>query len=217
MEHARDALDKAMMARCVELSRIAIDKGEYPFGTVIAIGDQIAAEGINRAIRENDVSRHAEVIAIAKAQRLVGAADLRNYTLYTNVEPCAMCSFCIREARIGRVVYSLASPLMGGVSKWKILCDDEVSGRIPQVFGEVPEITGGVSTQDVWSAWSEWSPIAGYMLKRRGFLRDPCNSLNAPALRAQKPSLRRFFDELFERAGRFPARPAMPEGQNSDL
>ena len=25
-----------MMARCIELSRIAVGKGEYPFGTVIA-------------------------------------------------------------------------------------------------------------------------------------------------------------------------------------
>ncbi|MGA7011296.1 MAG: hypothetical protein WBZ16_02995, partial [Pseudolabrys sp.] len=31
------AIDKMMMARCIELSRIAVSKGEYPFGTVIAL------------------------------------------------------------------------------------------------------------------------------------------------------------------------------------
>jgi hypothetical protein len=36
MESSQKATDKAMMVRCVELSRIAVSKGEYPFGTVIA-------------------------------------------------------------------------------------------------------------------------------------------------------------------------------------
>ena len=35
-ESSRVSTDTAMMARCVELSRIAVGKGEYPFGTVIA-------------------------------------------------------------------------------------------------------------------------------------------------------------------------------------
>ena len=34
MESLRETTDTAMMARCIELSRIAVTKGEYPFGTV---------------------------------------------------------------------------------------------------------------------------------------------------------------------------------------
>jgi tRNA(adenine34) deaminase len=59
------------MARCIELSRIAVSKGEYPFGTVIALDGQIVAEGINSCIRDGDVSRHAEIIALSQAQRAV--------------------------------------------------------------------------------------------------------------------------------------------------
>jgi len=46
-----------MMARCVELSRIAVGKGEYPFGTVIARDGEILAEAINHTIRDGDVTR----------------------------------------------------------------------------------------------------------------------------------------------------------------
>jgi len=66
-DSARETTDHAMMLRCVELSRIAVAKGEYPFGTVIAHDGQIVAEAINRTIRQSDISRHAEIIALAAA------------------------------------------------------------------------------------------------------------------------------------------------------
>ena len=130
--------DEAMMVRCIELSRIAVGKGEYPVGTVIAYDGNIVAEAINRTVRQSDVSRHAEVIALSQAHKMVGREQLRHCTLYTNIEPCAMCSYCIREAWVGRVVYALGSPVMGGLSKWNILRDAEMSGRMPQIFGLSP-------------------------------------------------------------------------------
>jgi tRNA(adenine34) deaminase len=162
-----------MMARCIELSRIAIGKGEYPFGTVIALDGQIVAEAINHTVRDGDVTRHAEVIALSQAQKAIGREQLRHYTLYTNIEPCAMCSYCIREAWIGRVVYALSSPVMGGFSKWNILRDDEMSGRMPQIFAAVPELVSGVLVQEAQQAWRDWNPLAWQMIKLRGLLTEP--------------------------------------------
>src|ERR1700710_396951 len=106
---SQEAMDRAMMARCIELSRIAVSKGEYPFATVVVLEGQIVAEAINGTIRDDDVTRHAEVIALSAAQKAIGRHRLGRSTLYTNIEPCAMCSYCIREARVGRVAYSIAS------------------------------------------------------------------------------------------------------------
>src|ERR1700758_1727262 len=147
MDAFREKTDKVMMARCVELSRIAVTKGEYPFGTVIARDDKILAEAINHTVRDGDVTRHAEVIALSQAQRAIGREQLRHYTLYTNIEPCAMCSYCIREAWVGRVVSALASPVMGGMSKWNILRDNDMARRMPQIFAAVPEVVSGVLMQ----------------------------------------------------------------------
>ena len=165
--------DKAMMARCVELSRIAVGKTEYPFGTVIARDGQILAEAINHTVRDGDVTRHAEVIALSQAQKAIGREQLRHYTLYTNIEPCAMCAYCIREAWIGRVVYALSSPVMGGFSKWNILRDDDMSGRMPQIFANVPEVVSGVLAAEAQQAWRDWNPLAWQMIKLRGLLTDP--------------------------------------------
>ena len=162
------------MVRCIELSRFAAEKGEYPFGTVIACDGRIVAEAINCTIRQSDVTRHAEILALSKAQKTMGREQLRHCTLYTNIEPCAMCSYCVREAWIGRVVYALGSPVMGGVSKWNILRDGHMSDRMPQIFGPVPEIVSGVLVHETQQAWRDWNPVAWHMIKLRGLLSDPC-------------------------------------------
>jgi tRNA(adenine34) deaminase len=170
---SREAIDKAMMARCIELSRLAVREGEYPFATVIALDGEVVAEATNRTVRETDVSRHAEVIALSLARKTLGLDKLRRATLYSNIEPCAMCSYCIRETWVGRVVYAIGSPVMGGVSKWNILRDDRMSERMPQVFGAVPEVVSGVLYREAQQAWREWNPVAWELIKLRGLLTEP--------------------------------------------
>lgn len=172
-EAADETTDQAMMARCIALSRIASGKGEFPFGTVIALDGNIVAEAINRTIRDGDVTRHAEAIALSQAQKTIGRAELRRSTIYSIVEPCAMCSYCIRETAVSRVVYALGSPVMGGLSKWNILRDDGMSERMPQVFGAVPEVVSGVLFHEARQAWRDWNPVAWEMIKLRGLLIEP--------------------------------------------
>ncbi|HEY6255883.1 MAG TPA: nucleoside deaminase [Xanthobacteraceae bacterium] len=219
MDSLREKTDRAMMARCVELSRIAVTKGEYPFGTVIALDGKILAEAINHTVRDGDVTRHAEVIALSQAQKTIGREQLRHYTLYTNIEPCAMCSYCIREAWIGRVVFALSSPVMGGVSKWNILRDDDMSGRMPQIFAAVPEVVSGVLVGEAQQAWRDWSPLAWEMIKLRGLLTEPCpQGDHVHIAPAHRRSLMHRLQILIERIG--PSRtqtPAPDAPENSNL
>lgn len=200
--------DDAMMLRCIELSRIAVGKGEYPFGTVIAQDGKILAEAINRVVRQRDVTRHAEVVALSQVQQKISRDRLRHCTLYTNVEPCAMCSYCIREAGVGRVVYALGSPVMGGMSKWNILRDDEMSGRMPQVFGAVPEVVSGIRVLEAQQAWRDWNPVAWQMIKLRGLLTEPCAHDGRVHIRpAHDRSLWHVLQSLYERRGSARAKP----------
>jgi tRNA(adenine34) deaminase len=170
---AREVVDRRMMARCIELSRIGAAAGERPFGSLVARGAEILGESANRTECEGDVSRHAEIVAIAKARKHLGGARLADCTLYTNVEPCPMCAFCIREAGIGRVVFALGSPVMGGLSRWNVLRDDMLSDGIPFVFGAVPEVVSGVLAEEAGEAWREWNPLAWQVIKLRGLLVTP--------------------------------------------
>src|SRR6476469_8536509 len=140
----RSVFDVQMMRRCVELSAEAVRQRELPFACVICRDGEGVPDAISRGAHYRDVTRHAEILAISEAQRVLGRSDLSDCTIYSNVEPCPMCSFPIRETRIGRVVYAISSPMMGGFSKWNVLGDNEISNVMPEVFGEKPEVAAGV-------------------------------------------------------------------------
>jgi tRNA(adenine34) deaminase len=169
----RSIFDLQMMRRCVELSAEAVRQRELPFACVICRDGEIVAEAINRVAHDKDVTRHAEILAISEAQRVLGRSDLSDCTIYSNVEPCPMCSFPIRETRIGRVVYAISSPMMGGFSKWNVLGDNEISNVMPQVFGDAPEVAAGLQYREAAAVWRSWNPVFWLGIRFRGCLADP--------------------------------------------
>jgi tRNA(adenine34) deaminase len=133
--------DEQFIIRCIELAEANLDKGELPFGSVIAHGEQVVAEGASCVRGAADITAHAEITAMRAAQRkLHTTANFLDFTIYSNFEPCAMCSFAIRELKFGRVVFALSSPAMGGYTKWQILQDGDLSAH----FGAPPEVITGI-------------------------------------------------------------------------
>jgi tRNA(adenine34) deaminase len=193
----REEIDLQMMRRCLELSKIAARQGELPFASLIARNGKIVAEATNRVTRDCDVTRHAELLALSDAQRATGKKRLPDYTIYSNIEPCAMCSFPIREARISRVVFSIKSPLMGGYSRWNVLCDDGISNAMPEAFGDAPEILSGVLAREAEKVWRDWNPLVWTIIKKRGCFtaaEECCDKWHkAPG---QQSLLRRFLTSL---------------------
>ena len=167
-------IDLKMMERCVELSKTAGAHGEFPFASLVCNGEVVISEAINGAERDVDVTRHAELMAVSQAQRVVGRTDLSDCTLYSLVEPCAMCSFPIRETRISKVVFAIRSPLMGGFSKFGILQDAEMSTAMPEFFGDPPEVVGGVLVHEAERVWRSSNPLIWAVIRYRGcFGGDP--------------------------------------------
>jgi len=196
------------MAQCIALARASGAAGEYPYGAVISRGDQIVASSINRVTHDGDVTRHAEVVAISAAQKILRTISLDDCAIYVNAEPCAFCCYAIRESRIGRVVYGLQSPHMGGVSKWNVLADEDLSRAMPEVFAPPPEIVGGFMAREAEQALIDWNPLIARIIRERGlFGASPRVMTPTPMLPARRHSmsarlmswLRR---EVFDRFGR---------------
>jgi tRNA(adenine34) deaminase len=164
------ATDKTMMERCIGLSAKGIEQGEMPFAGLICRGADVLVEATNEVSRAGDITRHAEMVAISKAQQIFGRKDLSDCTLYSTVELCAMCAFAARETRIGRVVFAIKSPMMGGVSKWNVLRDTELSNAMPEVFGPVPEVVAGLMREEAEKVWQTWNPLIWAVIKYRGYL-----------------------------------------------
>ena len=163
-----EKIDHLMMTHCIGLSKASGKAGEYPYAAVICRNGIIVSESINRVTHDGDVTRHAEVAAISQAQKALSTVSLDDCEIYVNAEPCVFCCYAIRESRIRRVVYGLDSPHMGGVSKWNVLGDTDISTAMPEVFALPPEIISGYMAKEAEQALIEWNPLIAGIIRRRG-------------------------------------------------
>ena len=75
------------------------------FTAAIVKDGRIVVQARNEVGDTNDVSRHAEVVAMAKAAEILGTRDLEGCTLLASCQPCEMCLSAMRWAGIDRVVF----------------------------------------------------------------------------------------------------------------
>jgi tRNA(adenine34) deaminase len=160
----RSAIDIDMMRKCIALSAAA--GKDLPIVAMVCRERDVLSTARNEVYARKDMSAHAEVLALNAAREQSGALD--GCTLYSTVEPCPMCCFLARQAGIERVVYALTSPVMGGVSKWNVLRDPQLSELIPEVFGGVPEVHGGVLAAEAAAVWENWNSFIWSVVRKRG-------------------------------------------------
>ncbi len=100
------------MEKAIETAQAAAECGEIPVGAVIVRGGEIIAEASNTVEKENCPLCHAEINAIAHAAKICGKY-LDDCDMYVTVEPCAMCTGAIINARLKRLYIGAAEPNMG--------------------------------------------------------------------------------------------------------
>ena len=91
------------MKRAIELAKSAI--GEIPVGAVIVKDGNVIAKACNKKEQLNDVTAHAEILAIREAEKKLGRWRLDDCEMYVTLEPCPMCAWAIVNARIKTVYF----------------------------------------------------------------------------------------------------------------
>ena len=183
-KHDSKSSDMAMMRRCIALAQSAGSRREYPFAAVIGRRGEFICESLNMVRSDRDVTRHAEMVAITSAQRKLRSTSLDECTIYSTVEPCAMCSYAIRESRIGRVIFGLRSPVMGGNSRWNILTDTGLSSTLPEVFSSPPDVLSGCLHHEIQKVFQKRNPLIWKFVKARKIFVDGPGDDRARALNA---------------------------------
>ncbi len=108
--------DERFMRMALDEARMAAEEGEVPVGAVVVVNGRVVARAHNQTERLNDVTAHAEILAITAAQNHFGGKALADCTLYVTLEPCPMCAGAIGWARPARVVWGAADPKRGFLS-----------------------------------------------------------------------------------------------------
>ena len=97
--------DEYFMRQALKMAQIAYNQDEIPVGAIIVSQNQIIAKTHNETERLQDVTAHAEILAITAAAEYLGSKYLQDCTLYVTLEPCPMCAGALAWAQLGRLVY----------------------------------------------------------------------------------------------------------------
>jgi|SRR5690625_1008852 len=111
--------------------------GEVPIGAVIVQHGKVIATGHNVRETTQMTLSHAELIAIERANQMIGSWRLEDCTLYVTVEPCPMCAGAIVQSRIKRVVFGAPDPKAG--------CAGTIINLLQMdLFNHQTEVTSGI-------------------------------------------------------------------------
>lgn len=101
--------DEVFMRKAIELSRLAVEHGNEPFGAVLVKNDEIVFTNENQIYTRHDPTFHGEAGLIREFYAQTGITDLQEYTMYSSCEPCFMCSGAMVWVKLGRLVYAASN------------------------------------------------------------------------------------------------------------
>ena len=144
MDKRQSEKHKAYMSICIDLAKIARQRGDSPVGSIIVQNSLIIGEGIEGGKTHKDITFHAEIEAIRHATKYLGKQNLSDCILYTTHEPCIMCSYMIRHTKIPLIVTGLATGEIGGFSsKLPLLLDTTI-----QKWAAPPRLINGILAKE---------------------------------------------------------------------
>ena len=122
---------------------------EVPIGCVIVKDDKIVARGHNVRETKKTPLGHAEIIAIDKASKKLGAWRLQDCDIYITLEPCIMCAGAIIQSRIKHIYYGAKDPKGGAI-------ESSINVLEAKNINHHPEITSGLLEEECSNIISQY-------------------------------------------------------------
>ena len=109
--------DDFFMKQALIQAKEALEFGEVPIGAIVVYENQIIAKAYNMVETLNDVTAHAEMLALTSASDYLGGKYLNKCRLYVTLEPCPMCAGAMKWAQIDSLIYG-AEDLKSGFARF---------------------------------------------------------------------------------------------------
>jgi len=129
MTTVQNSVDLEFMKEALVGAKAGYSEGEVPIGAVAVRDGKILTRGHNQRRLFNDLTAHAEMMCFRKIGPFLESMDLSDITIYTTLEPCAMCAGAMIHYKVGRVVYG-ARDLKLGASEMLEERGIEVTGGV---------------------------------------------------------------------------------------
>ncbi len=114
--------DEYFMKIALQEAVAALEKDEVPVGCIIVSNNRVIARSHNLTETLNDVTAHAEMLAITSASNYLGSKYLSECTLFVTLEPCTMCAGALYWTQMMKLVYGASDVQRGfSLSKSQVL------------------------------------------------------------------------------------------------
>ncbi len=137
-------INNGYMDLALEEARDAAGRGEVPVGAVIVRDGIVLARAGNRTRELNDITAHAEILAIRQAAEALGSERLTDADLYVTLEPCTMCAAAISFARLRRLYFGAEDEKGGAVTSGVRFFNQPTCHHQPEIY---PDIASEHATQ----------------------------------------------------------------------
>lgn len=133
------------MRHAIREAEKALAENEVPVGAVVVFENCIVGRGHNQVETLQDPTAHAEILAISAAANTLDSWRLDGCTLYTTLEPCAMCAGAIVLARISRLVFGAFDPKAGACGSLRnVVQDARLNHQVDVVSGVLEKEIAGL-------------------------------------------------------------------------
>ncbi len=127
------------MREALRAAREARARDEVPIGTCVVNDGELVAVAGNRTRTDCDPTAHAEIVALREAAAKIGNYRLTSATVYSTIEPCAMCAGALIQARVPLLVYGAIDEKAGAVESHFGICSSDFLNHRVQVIKGVLE------------------------------------------------------------------------------
>ena len=146
-------VDLKHLRRSVELAKMALDKGDEPFGSVLVSQEGVVLFEDHNHVAGGDHTQHPEFAIARWAAENMSPEARSQATVYTSGEHCPMCAAAHGCVGLGRIVYASSSEQLVqwlselGVAPSRVrnlpiqdvIRDTEVAGPVPELAEQVRE------------------------------------------------------------------------------
>jgi tRNA(adenine34) deaminase len=125
------------MGEALAEARNAAARNERPIAAVAVVDEAMVARAHDRVQESNDPTAHAVVVALREAARKLGTARLADATIFSTLEPCAMCVGALLESDVEALVYAVPNKVDGAAGTVLQLAQNDALPRRMRVVSGI--------------------------------------------------------------------------------
>ena len=132
-----------------EAEKILKTGKDIPIGCVIKRNNKVVTITHNQREENNDVTDHAEILAIRNAQRILGTSRLTECEIYVTLEPCPMCAWAIIQSGIKTLYFGSYNTQYGAIAS--VINLPQLAKSKIKVYGGIEEEKCNKILEEFWS------------------------------------------------------------------